>query len=165
MPCCQGTCEYIGEKKVKAAQGNSSPFFFIAVNFDKGSSVPPFPPSFGFFAGLCAKFHYSSSPWYCHETRLVCSPKKSQVFMEIVFISITTPFVTSDVKGGEGLRLESDPTNKASTEKDHDLPNPASQKPALPAGQKPSKNTSVTSLVAPMPPQTRATTHSAQPLS
>lgn len=62
-------------KKVKGAQGNRSPFFFIAVNFDKGSSVSSSPPPFIFLEGLCAKLHYSSSPWYCHETRLVCLPE------------------------------------------------------------------------------------------
>lgn len=72
-------------KKVKGAQGNSSPFFFIAVNFDKDSTVSL---SYFFFPSLeelCAKLHYSSSPWYCHETCLVCLPEKSQVFMEMAF--------------------------------------------------------------------------------
>lgn len=52
--------------------------------------------------------------------------KKIISFHGNCFIS-TTPFVTSDMKrGGEGLGLKSDPSNKASLEKHHNLPNPAS---------------------------------------
>lgn len=58
-------------KKVKEAQGNRSPFFFIAVNFDKGSSVSSPPPFFfiwkGFVPSCIIPLHHGTAmkpAWY-----------------------------------------------------------------------------------------------------
>lgn len=44
-----------------------------------------FPYFFFFLEGLRAKLHYSSSPWYCHETCLVCLPENCRFSGKLFF--------------------------------------------------------------------------------
>lgn len=91
-------------KKVEGAQGNSSPFFFIAINFDKDSTVSPilfiylfFPP----WRALCqaALFLFTMVlPW---------NPpgmfQNHRFSWKLLLPSATTPFVTSGtMKRGAG---------------------------------------------------------------
>lgn len=52
-----------------------------------------------FFGGQNAKQHYFPSPWYCHESCLVCLPEKWKVFVNIASPSTAAPpFVEMDLK-------------------------------------------------------------------
>lgn len=143
-------------KKVKGAQGNSSPFFFIAVNFDKDSTVSL---SYFFFLpwrALCqaALFLFTMVlPWNLPG---MFAWKITGLHGNGFFPSATTPFVTSGMmkRGAEEHRsdhqtLQNDihnHPNQAPTAQHHKNPQTPSKIPF------PTSNTTSDPRKTPQPP-------------